>query len=475
MKARFIVCFIVLLVCSLFQKQVAAQNLVPNPSFDSYKKKPCSPRINPPDNIGNYLNDWYSPTRSTPDIYSTDSSAQYHPLGNYRCYNNIYYNNLIAPHSGIFYVGSFTLYNGPQVGIDNAVNVREYIQTRLKEKLVTGKVYKAEMHVMTTTREAYYSNNIGILFSLTPVTSTTNSPILATPQVNRTTVFDSTETWVRITQEFVAAGPYEYLTIGNFFDDKNTLLRRNPNPKPEFPNGAYYYYDDISVTDAGVNYLVTIPNVGRDTTLCRGQSVTLRVDNLPQTRYRWDNGSNALTRTVDKAGLYYVTATTGNYSVTDSIRVTIPPPVALPADTVFCRGETLTLAPTHPLNTFIWSDTSRDSTLTVRESGQYWVEVPSPYCLLRDTIRVQVLDCPGEAPNVFTPNGDGRNDRFVVPHIELSPWGLVVYNRWGGRVYEAARYGNDWDGGGLPAGVYYYELSSAVLNRRLKGWVTLIR
>lgn len=95
--------------------------------------------------------------------------------------------------------------------------------------------------------------------------------------------------------------------------------------------------------------------------------------------------------------------------------------------------------------------------------------------MLRDTIRVRVLDCLGEVPNVFTPNNDGRNDRFVIPHVELSPWRLAVFNRWGSRVYEAPVYRNEWDGGGLPAGVYYYELSSAVLNRRLRGWVTLVR
>jgi hypothetical protein len=35
---------------------------------------------------------------------------------------------------------------------------------------------------------------------------------------------------------------------------------------------------------------------------------------------------------------------------------------------------------------------------------------------------------------------------------------LHVFNRWGNKVFESKNYNNDWDGGGLPAGTYYYIL-----------------
>jgi gliding motility-associated-like protein len=61
--------------------------------------------------------------------------------------------------------------------------------------------------------------------------------------------------------------------------------------------------------------------------------------------------------------------------------------------------------------------------------------------------------------NVFTPNGDGVNDFYEIPNLERYISNeLVVFNRWGERVFEATNYRNNWDGGNLPDGVYYYIL-----------------
>ena len=59
-------------------------------------------------------------------------------------------------------------------------------------------------------------------------------------------------------------------------------------------------------------------------------------------------------------------------------------------------------------------------------------------------------------PNVFTPNTDGMNDYFVIRNLNLYDFRpLVIYNRWGGIVYESNQYNNDWDGRNVPDGVYY--------------------
>jgi len=70
-----------------------------------------------------------------------------------------------------------------------------------------------------------------------------------------------------------------------------------------------------------------------------------------------------------------------------------------------------------------------------------------------------------EMPNVFTPNGDGKNDVFLpVRHKNTDEYLLVVYNRWGEVVYEASRPEQSWDGR-LPDGdqgtdgVYYWVAS----------------
>ncbi|MBP7509675.1 MAG: gliding motility-associated C-terminal domain-containing protein [Prolixibacteraceae bacterium] len=89
------------------------------------------------------------------------------------------------------------------------------------------------------------------------------------------------------------------------------------------------------------------------------------------------------------------------------------------------------------------------------------------------------------APEVFTPNDDGYNDRYIISGLERYPEnGFIVYNRWGNKVYERNNYANDWDGksnskyklGGqpLPVGVYYYILKYAK-NRVKSGGLYLER
>ncbi len=71
---------------------------------------------------------------------------------------------------------------------------------------------------------------------------------------------------------------------------------------------------------------------------------------------------------------------------------------------------------------------------------------------------------------IFTPNGDGLNDTFIIEGLETSPNNeLFIYNRWGVEVYSKRNYDNSFSGqsngrvtvnesGQLPVGTYYYVL-----------------
>ena len=82
---------------------------------------------------------------------------------------------------------------------------------------------------------------------------------------------------------------------------------------------------------------------------------------------------------------------------------------------------------------------------------------------------INVLPVKIKIPNIFTPNGDGVNDYFEIgygdkgkPINDLNQYylshKLVIFNRWGRIVYESTDYKNDWDGGKLPDGTYFYVL-----------------
>lgn len=81
-----------------------------------------------------------------------------------------------------------------------------------------------------------------------------------------------------------------------------------------------------------------------------------------------------------------------------------------------------------------------------------------------------------EIPNVFTPNGDLKNDSFAIKNAKLYEGShLLVYNRQGKTVYQSVGYQNDWDGGNLSAGTYFYYLELNRNKRVFRGAVTILK
>ena len=85
-------------------------------------------------------------------------------------------------------------------------------------------------------------------------------------------------------------------------------------------------------------------------------------------------------------------------------------------------------------------------------------------------------------PNVFTPNGDSVNDYFTPVSLNINTYNILIYNRWGGLVYENNTLESNWNGTykGEPCaiGVYFYVLNATSYSGReynLNGTVTLIR
>ncbi|MCF6184643.1 MAG: gliding motility-associated C-terminal domain-containing protein, partial [Bacteroidales bacterium] len=89
-------------------------------------------------------------------------------------------------------------------------------------------------------------------------------------------------------------------------------------------------------------------------------------------------------------------------------------------------------------------------------------------------------------PEIFTPNGDGINDLFYVEGLELYPDNsILIFNRWGDKVFEASPYNSDWDGtsnfgivpGGkqLTEGTYFYIIKLKNKHKDIKGYIYLKR
>ena len=82
-----------------------------------------------------------------------------------------------------------------------------------------------------------------------------------------------------------------------------------------------------------------------------------------------------------------------------------------------------------------------------------------------------------KAYNVFTPNGDGKNDTFTldIPNDNCDDTFLKIsiYNRWSKLVYESNSPNFAWEGSGFPAGVYFYRVEFK--NKQYNNTVTLLR
>jgi gliding motility-associated-like protein len=76
--------------------------------------------------------------------------------------------------------------------------------------------------------------------------------------------------------------------------------------------------------------------------------------------------------------------------------------------------------------------------------------------------------------NIITPDGDGKNDFFVIDNATLYPDNeLAVFNRWGREVYRRKNYDNTWNGDDLGAGTYYYQFTAN--GQTFKSWVEIVK
>jgi gliding motility-associated-like protein len=107
-------------------------------------------------------------------------------------------------------------------------------------------------------------------------------------------------------------------------------------------------------------------------------------------------------------------------------------------------------------------------------------------CVAKDTITVFVSNAGSglgfPVANAFTPNGDGKNDRFEIKYWGyISDFQLSVFNRWGQLLFSTADPDRGWDGTyngkPQPTGTYVYVVRATTLCGvgYKKGTVELIR
>ncbi len=232
--------------------------------------------------------------------------------------------------------------------------------------------------------------------------------------------------------------------------------------------------DSISII---VNPTPPKPILSANTPLCAGDTLFLNATNtISSATYTWQGpgsfsfpGYSTYIPNVATTnnGTYIITATIGNCSASDTIITDIKSYVLnLGYNALLCIGETKVLTTDIPDATVTWQDGATEKSYTVSKQGVYHVQVKTDYCgILSDTVEVNYRSCECNPiiPTAFSPNADGRNDKFA-PILDCAPksYLLVIVNRFGEIVFQSDNPILKWDGNykGQPAelGTYYFML-----------------
>jgi gliding motility-associated-like protein len=205
----------------------------------------------------------------------------------------------------------------------------------------------------------------------------------------------------------------------------------------------------------------------------------------PNFHVLWSTGDTTSTITVSQTGLYSVHVNNEKCKAADSVFVRMSRVLNLVAsadkDTVGYNDEVAFVASASDILTWKWN--FEDGNFSDKQSPKYIYQNEGEYfptvtvtnsfgCTNSVSVKVFVKHILF-IPNVFTPNGDGKNDAFLIEYNGDQNFSLFIYNRWGQEVYHSIGRRNQWNGGTEESGVFYYLVSFN--KERYKGWVQLIR
>ncbi len=280
-----------------------------------------------------------------------------------------------------------------------------------------------------------------------------------------------------------------------------------------FPNGETS--QSITATESGDYYvIVTWPTgctstsevvevnvvpvpmayAGEDTALCDAESI--EITGGGGMALMWSTGETDPTITVGE-GTYILSANNpGCDIVSNDTVVVLELPVPEPMITYGSHvvGEPVNFSGTYPDSITSWYWYFGDGAEQEGPNPTHTYDNEETY-----TVTVTVIDqygCTGygqteidinqvlQIPTVFTPNGDGSNDLFLIENEADGRMNLEVFDRWGNKVYNKEAREIRWDGRTnngteLDAGTYYYVLKLDVFAQHepttQTGFLTLIK
>lgn len=270
--------------------------------------------------------------------------------------------------------------------------------------------------------------------------------------------------------------------------------------------------DSIVILNLQLNTKTTIITQPQNQTICSGSDAVFQVKATgTNLAYQWQSSRNATdwvnitdgtagtlslsNMGADQNGMHYrVVINSACAEVTSntvSLRVDSLPAIIITADqqNPVSKGLIIHLTATGA-DSYQWAGnpdiqsglTEASLSVIAKQNGTYTVTGTTVGgCSTSQDYQVTVVsDYKFRIHNIVTPNGDRRNDTWIIENIGSYPENKIrIFDRSGRMIYEREHYDNSWDGtllgGPLPEGTYYYILTVDHEKKIVKGYFNLIR
>ena len=384
--------YVLIVIFSLTITLVNAQNLVPNPGFET-----LSGTLTGEGQI-NLATGWSAPgaSTSTPDLFNTSWVGP--PLG--PCDNVHVPNNSggFAPaHTGNGYAGISTDFNN---------GYYEYITLRLNLAMTPGEIYILEMWARRADSARFANNRVGVILSTSLLNQGGSGIIPFFTQFENANVVPTNTAWSKLTfQPYLALGGEQYMTIGIFrsgLDPSLTKVDLGPHNSGcnSYDNSSYIYIDDIILKPDQILYIP--PD---DTSyVCPYNHTTSLYPVATNIAVSWTNQSGIVLPNIDGAitvpdsailasganipGATFTYYIMGNNNL-DSVKLVVinEPTYDIGRDTTYCEGDSVRLDAYLPnAISYQWSNGDSLSYTYITDTGRYAVVVANPGCAIADSI-----------------------------------------------------------------------------------------
>ncbi|WP_306642841.1 gliding motility-associated C-terminal domain-containing protein [Sanyastnella coralliicola] len=214
---------------------------------------------------------------------------------------------------------------------------------------------------------------------------------------------------------------------------------------------------ECSSADTVMVTFIQLPELalGTDTVICAGEELSIGVEGL---ELDWSTGEAASFISVSEPGTYTATLTEGSCETSDSIEISqdAAPVTTIASPLVICDDEVLVTVDES------WEEFSIDGQViegnqVVLNAGNYSVDLSHPCRTVNEPLLIEqeLCDCIVYAPNAFTPDQNGTNEQFFPVLSCETEYSLMIFSRWGEKIFDSSEQGTDFWTGNVNGGSYY--------------------